>query len=484
LKAPSRLALFAALSGGCSLHSLDYLQQGDDSRSMGAAGTAGAGGSGGSVAGASTSPTLAGAGAAPVMATAGTSTSMAGAGAGGNDAATARCDDALVDVDETDVDCGGRACGPCEDEKRCITGTDCISGICTNQVCQAPSCVDLACNGDETDFNCGGTCAPCSIGYSCQVGTDCTTGACLSSVCSAPNCDGPTPDAGCPLLVDKTAYSLRPADAPDSCIDGVGLGVDNGVEMQQYACHGGANQTFLALAGPGGTFALRNALSGKCLQVRANSLASGALIEQASCTGQSEQQFLPSGDGTGLKLVIQSSGLSLDVAGASDSSDGQRLVQNIDDGSLDMRWTAVKAPGGGVVTLNALGQAGVVLRDDETVIRAEASVGPDSQWKVEPGLASPACVSFESNAQPGAYLRHSDALLWTDIFDGSSNFSQDATFCLRPRLSGSDAASHGLESFNYPGNYVSASDGRVRLLTFVDSSPFRQLATWVVAKPN
>lgn len=477
------LSLALTLPSGCSFHSLAYLQQGEDAPGPGGrAATTGAAGAGGSPAAAGSSPATAGT--APATAGAGGSPVMASAGTAGNAPAAAACDaDDGVDGDETDVDCGGRVCATCSAGKRCLMGTDCASGICTNQVCQPPSCNDLACNGDETDFNCGGSCAPCATGYACRVGADCKTGSCLNSVCSAPNCDGPSPDSGCPLLVDNTAYTFRPADAPDSCIDVVGLGVDNGVEMQQYACSGGANQTFWAIAGAGGYFALRNALSGKCLQVRAKSLASGALIEQAGCSGQGEQLFLPSANSAGWKLVIQSSGLSLDVAGAVSSSNGQRLVQSVDDGSLDMRWTAVKAAGSGAMTLNALGQTGVFLRHVAKVVQAETSMGPDSQWKIEPGLASAACVSFESSDQPGAYLRHSDALLWTDISDGSANFSKDATFCFRAPLSGSNPASHALESLNYPGNYVSASDGRVRLLTFVESAQFRQLSTWVVGHP-
>ena len=474
------------LTFGCSFHSLAYLQEGDDAPgTAGRAATAmaGASGSAGPHAAAGTTAMMPMAGNSPTMPGAG-SPPIASAGTAGMGAA-ARCDNNdRVDGDETDVDCGGRVCDVCQAEKHCLMGTDCGSGICTNQICQAPSCTDLACNGDETDFNCGGSCTPCATGYACRVGADCKTGTCLNSVCVQPNCDGPTPDAGCPLLVDNTAYSLRSANAPSSCIDAVGLGVDNGVEMQQYACSGGANQTFWALASSGGYFALRNANSGKCLQVRAKSLAGGALIEQAGCNGQSEQLFLPSALSAGLKLVIQSSGLSLDFAGAASASNGQRLVQSVDDGSLDMRWTAVKTTSSGLVTLSALGQAGALLRHVAKVVRAESSPGPEAQWKIEPGLATPACVSFESSDQPGAYLRHADALLWSDISDGSANFSKDATFCFRPPLSGADPASHSLESFNYPGNYLSASDGRVRLLTFVDTAQFRQLSTWIVRSAN
>ena len=485
MKAQTLLAVLLTLTFGCSFHSLAYLQEGDDApSSAGRAATAMAGASGSAV-------SQAAAGARAMMGVAGSSSAMAGAGsspvasAGTAGSAVARCDDNdSVDGDETDVDCGGRVCDVCQAGKHCLMGTDCGSGICTNQICQAPSCTDLACNGDETDFNCGGSCTPCATGYACRVGADCKTGSCLNSVCAQPNCDGPTPDAGCPLLVDNTAYSLRSASAPGSCIDAVGFGVDNGVEMQQYTCSGGANQIFWALAGSGGYFALRNANSGKCLQIRAKSLASGALIEQAGCNGQGEQLFLPSTLSAGLKLVSQSSGLSLDFAGAASSSNGQRLVQSVDDGSLDMRWAAVKTTSSGLVTLSALGQSGVLLHHVAKVVRADSSLGPDSQWKIEPGLASPACVSFESSDQPGAFLRHANAMLWSDISDGSALFNKDATFCFRAPLSGTDPQSHALESFNYPGNYLSASDGRVRLLTFVDSIQFRQLSTWIVHAAN
>lgn len=487
MNARTLLGALLMLPIGCSLHSLSYLQEGEEPG--GARRTSWAGSSGSNATGSSPGS----AGALPVTGTAGSSAVTGGsgsspgsgyAGTAGAAPSAAHCNDDGLNGDETDIDCGGRACQTCAAGRHCLMGTDCASGICTNQACQAPSCSDLACNGDETDVNCGGSCAPCTTGYACRIDADCTSGWCKNSICSVPNCDGPAPDVACPTLVDNTAYSLRPVDAPNSCIDVVGLGVNSGVEMQQYECHGGANQTFWALAAAGGYFSLRNALSGKCLQVRGGSLDSGALIEQGACNGQSEQLFLPTATGAGSKLVIQSSGLSLDVTGSVDASNGQRLLQSVDDASLDMRWTAVKASSGGVVTLNALGQSGVVLREVASVVRAEASLGPDSQWKIEPGLASAACVSFQSNARPGAYLRHANALLWSDIYDGSPNFGKDATFCLRSPLSGTDSASHALESFNYPGNYVSASDGRVRLLTFVESSQFRQLSTWVVRAPD
>ena len=442
------------LLGGCSAHSLDYLQEGNHEP--------------------------AGAGHAGISEVGGPDAGMSSGGAGGNYAPAATCDDGQTDGDEADTDCGGRTCRPCDSGMACHLGTDCASAICTNGICQAASCTDLARNGDETDVNCGGSCPPCSIGHGCNVASDCESANCTSSECSVPNCDGPTHSAACPLLIDNTAYSFRPAHAPTSCIDAAARGVDSGVEMQQYKCNDGVNQNFWALAAPGGYFALRNALSGKCMQVRANSLESDAQIEQGTCTGRSEQLFLPIEDGAGVKLVVQSSGLSLDVSGASISSNAQRIVQSLDDGSLDMRWSIVQAGRTAFLTLGAIGQTGSVLRHVGAEVRAEPSLTADSQWKVEPGLAMPDCVSFQSSDQPGAYLRHAKDLVWSEIFDGSLPFSRDATFCFRAALSGTDRAFRSLESLNSPANYISASDGRVRLLPLQDTAEFRQLATWLM----
>jgi hypothetical protein len=41
------------------------------------------------------------------------------------------CLNAMLDCDETDVDCGGATCAKCMNNKRCLVDTDCISGHCT-----------------------------------------------------------------------------------------------------------------------------------------------------------------------------------------------------------------------------------------------------------------------------------------------------------------------------------------------------------------
>ncbi len=118
------------------------------------------------------------------------------------------CINQQIDEGETDVDCGGPLCEPCENEKTCQSGTDCISGYCNdigrcekapcqnnndceeNWTCDTTlgkciSCSDGVKNGDETDVDCGGSCSACEVGKACKVYSDCANGICNNTVCEA-----------------------------------------------------------------------------------------------------------------------------------------------------------------------------------------------------------------------------------------------------------------------------------------------------------
>ena len=53
------------------------------------------------------------------------------------------------DGKETDVDCGGGICSPCDDGKGCSSTADCVSHVCTMGVCYKPGCGDGVKNGPE-----------------------------------------------------------------------------------------------------------------------------------------------------------------------------------------------------------------------------------------------------------------------------------------------------------------------------------------------
>ncbi|QFZ18166.1 AbfB domain-containing protein [Saccharothrix syringae] len=73
----------------------------------------------------------------------------------------------------------------------------------------------------------------------------------------------------------------------------------------------------------------------------------------------------------------------------------------------------------------------------------------DATFHVRPGLADPACASFESRNFPGRFLRHSAYRIRSDANDGSAGFAADATFCPRAGAGGTV-----LESRNHPGHFV------------------------------
>ncbi|HEX9100973.1 MAG TPA: hypothetical protein VF997_02150, partial [Polyangia bacterium] len=99
------------------------------------------------------------------------------------------CGDNLLNGDETDVDCGGLICTPCNSGKRCKIDKDCRSKVCAGGSCAAPSCTDGVLNGSESDVDCGGPdCAPCADGRGCAGDNDCRSRGCSGGACATPTC--------------------------------------------------------------------------------------------------------------------------------------------------------------------------------------------------------------------------------------------------------------------------------------------------------
>lgn len=99
------------------------------------------------------------------------------------------CTDGFANGDESDVDCGGPDCGDCVPGDTCLEATDCDSGVCSGDICQAPSCSDGLDNGNETDVDCGGSsCPDCANGDGCVIGGDCQSGVCFAGACQMATC--------------------------------------------------------------------------------------------------------------------------------------------------------------------------------------------------------------------------------------------------------------------------------------------------------
>jgi hypothetical protein len=72
-------------------------------------------------------------------------------------------------------------------------------------------------------------------------------------------------------------------------------------------------------------------------------------------------------------------------------------------------------------------------------------------WKIVAGLADTNCFSLESAQYAGSYLRQQDFRVKLAANDGSTTFKTDATWCSKAGLSGSGVS---LESKGQPGRYL------------------------------
>jgi hypothetical protein len=482
-----------AISGACSLHSLDYLSasaSGDDDPSggQGATDSGGAASSSGGGAQGGGQAHGGGGGGAGGMATAGsggtggTDTPIPEAGAGGAGAPEVPdCTDTEKTVDETDIDCGGRTCEPCPADKTCVTGTDCQSGICTNQVCQAPTCTDIAVNGDETDMNCGGKCPACALGQHCKVNADCSTKKCTEGMCESSVCQDGVLQDGCALLIDNTPYSLSPGHALTRCIDDNGQSTADGTAMILFSCKDELQQTFWAIAQTGGYFAFRSALSAKCLKVRGASKTENAIIEQATCDYSAAQLWKPSRiDDSLMQLTNKLSALALDVSGANVDADNQGITQGKVDDSADTHWRVQRRSTAAYLGFSASDDSSNRIHHGSSTVTLQRDDKPSAQWRVVPGLFDAEYVSFQSRDEPGRYLRHASYRLWADTSDGSSQFKQDATFRFHSPFVGSSTATHAFESNNYPGLFWQRNGTTISLTSYADNSGYKAAATWTI----
>ena len=130
-----------------------------------------------------------GSGGGPTTSSAASSGVSSSSGAGGAPFSQPTCADGVQNGLETDVDCGGDACPPCQLGRACNDGADCVSGTCTGGHCAptsimcepvmagSPSCGDCVKDGMETDVDCGGdACPPCALAHACAIDADCATG--------------------------------------------------------------------------------------------------------------------------------------------------------------------------------------------------------------------------------------------------------------------------------------------------------------------
>jgi hypothetical protein len=104
----------------------------------------------------------------------------------------------------------------------------------------------------------------------------------------------------------------------------------------------------------------------------------------------------------------------------------------------------------------------------------------DQQWKMVPGLADSAGVSFQSVNFPTMYLRHSNFAMVLNTNDNSATFKADATFY--PVAGFADSSWTSFRSYNNPDRYLRHSNFVLRIdpITSSSSTTDKQDATFRV----
>jgi YVTN family beta-propeller protein len=138
-------------------------------------------------------------------------------------------------------------------------------------------------------------------------------------------------------------------------------------------------------------------------------------------------------------------------------------------------------PRGQTLTLASVSVAGSSVGLDASSLAVVKPLGTadlaGGQYIARDGLADAACVSLESAAQPGRYLRHANYRLQLAANDGTDLFLNDATFC--PEV-GSAAGSVRLRAKNFPGYLVHArADGTLGIDVELATAAFQAESSFV-----
>ncbi len=123
----------------------------------------------------------------------------------------------VVNLEEGEL-CNGGFCdgeGGC---LACLEDDDCDSERCRDDRCVSATCTNGTKDGDETDVDCGGEdCPPCDVDQECEDGSDCVGGKCDDSKCLA--CDKKDSCEGQQFCDEKSGACVPRKPAGASCAD-------------------------------------------------------------------------------------------------------------------------------------------------------------------------------------------------------------------------------------------------------------------------
>jgi len=145
----------------------------------------------------------------------------------------------------------------------------------------------------------------------------------------------PAEPARSAMAIDQNAKYTLVASASGKCVQFTGRGMNEQAGAEIAACDKSPAQQFKLQPAAGNYWRFINMHSGKCMDVQAVSSDDGATIQQFTCNGGPNQDWIvaDAGPAGAIRLVARNSGKVLDVKGAG-AADGTPLVQ----------WTWKSAP--------------------------------------------------------------------------------------------------------------------------------------------
>ncbi|HEY7371570.1 MAG TPA: RICIN domain-containing protein [Polyangia bacterium] len=130
------------------------------------------------------------------------------------------------------------------------------------------------------------------------------------------------------MAIDQNAKYNLVAAASGKCVQFTGRGTNEQAGAEIAPCDKSPAQQFKLQPAAGNYWRFINLHSGKCLDVQAISGEDGAIIQQFSCNGGPNQDWIVADAGPAgtIRLVARNSGKVLDVKGAG-TADGTPIIQ-------------------------------------------------------------------------------------------------------------------------------------------------------------
>ncbi|MEU9456436.1 pectinesterase family protein [Streptomyces sp. NPDC048277] len=209
--------------------------------------------------------------------------------------------------------------------------------------------------------------------------------------------------------VKAGTYTLKVARS-GQCMDLVGSGKSPGTLVQQWGCGAGqSNQQWTLVDRGSGRFAVKSVASGLCLDVPSASTASGTRLQQWGCaSGQDNQLWtLKQARDDTYQIVNAGNGLCVSDAGASTAA-GAAVVQETCTANSNKRWT-LTAVGGASGTASSAPSASPAAAASGTTITVAADGSGDVRTvqaaidKVPANNTKPVTIAVKKGTYRGVF---------------------------------------------------------------------------------